>query len=175
MIQGVLFEQVRDGANETGAIFSPDQRYRYVLWREWSAEKRRLVVIGLNPSTADATKNDPTITRCINFAKREGCGGLVMLNLFALRATDPSVMLAAKDPVGPDNDKYLKRHTILKDLIVVAAWGAHGGHRGRDVAVASELLGHVALQSFGVTKEGHPRHPLYLRADTPLSPFTVFN
>jgi hypothetical protein len=109
-VRGFALEIEGDGKQFSGAVFSPDQKYRYVLWREWSGHPRRLVVIGLNPSTADATKNDPTVTRCINFAKREGCGGMIMLNLFAFRATDPGVMMEAADPVGPENDKYILAH-----------------------------------------------------------------
>jgi len=87
----------------SGATFSTDRVYRYALWRVWDAALPSFVVIGLNPSTADETENDPTIRRCIGFAKREGCGGLVMLNLFAVRATDPRVMMAHPEPIGPDN------------------------------------------------------------------------
>lgn len=172
-VRNVLVEHETDGERDTGAIFSADQRYRYVLWRGWSSDVRRLVVIGLNPSTADARKNDPTVTRCISFAKREGCGGLVMLNLFALRATDPGVMLAAADPIGVENDKYIQGYAFGNNRVVVAAWGAHGGHRERDIAVA-ELLAGAQLWCLGTTKEGDPRHPLYIRADRELEPFTVF-
>jgi hypothetical protein len=88
--------------DEAGAAFSEDRRHRYELWRIWDRKVRKMVVIGLNPSTADETKNDPTIRRCINFAQRERCGGLVMLNLFGFRATDPKVMkLEPKIRSGP--------------------------------------------------------------------------
>lgn len=172
-ISGFALEAEGDGQSFSGAVFSPDQKYRYVLWREWSAEKRRLVVIGLNPSTADATKNDPTITRCISFAKREGCGGLIMLNLFAFRATDPNEMIAAAEPIGPENDTYIRAHVFAHHRIVLAAWGVSGGYRQRDKQVC-ELLASANLWCLGHTKEGDPRHPLYIRADQPLLPFTLF-
>jgi hypothetical protein len=153
-----------------GAHFSPDRLYRYALWRDWSSwsNMRTLVVIGLNPSTADENDDDPTIRRCIGFAKREQCGRLVMLNLFALRATDPRVMKAHPEPIGPDNDAVIRHWTRDEydwSSIVVAAWGVHGAHMDR--AMAARLLT-PQLYCFGVTKDGHPRHPLYLRADTPL-------
>jgi hypothetical protein len=173
-VRGFALEIEGNGRQFSGAVFSPDEKYRYVLWREWSEEKRRLVVIGLNPSTADATKNDRTVTRCINFAKREDCGGLIMLNLFALRATDPKVMLSAADPIGTENDKYIAAHCFANHRIVLCAWGVHGGHRERDVRVAEGVLGNLSLWCLGTTKEGDPRHPLYIRADRELEPFSVF-
>lgn len=162
-----------DRPRTSSAIFSPGRDYRYVLLREWSDAPRRLVVIGLNPSTADETEDDPTIRRCIALAKREQCGGLVMLNLFAFRATQPRDMLAASDPIGPENDKYIAGHTWAPDRIVVAAWGAHGGYLNRAANVLRHLPpGAVCL---GVTKGGQPKHPLYLRADTPFVPLAALS
>ena len=106
---------------ESVATFSSCQRYRYTLWRRWS-KGETVQFIGLNPSTADATLDYPTIRRCIGFAKTWGFGSLIMTNLFAWRATQPKDMLSALDPVGPDNDDALKVvyvHTVL----TVAAWG----------------------------------------------------
>lgn len=164
MMRGFAFEQEVSGGLDSGARFSPDYRYRYTLWRRWDSRLSDLVVIGLNPSTADAMQDDPTIRRCIGFAKRERCGGLFMLNLFALRATDPKVMLASSAPVGPGNDDVIRKFALDRH-IVVAAWGAHGGHRGRDAQVRAMVSN---LKCFGVTKDGHPKHPLYLKADTPI-------
>jgi hypothetical protein len=166
-------ESTRDATVRSGAQFSDDRRYRYALWREWESGPtvRSFVVIGLNPSTADESEDDPTIRRCIAFAKREGCGRLVMLNLFALRATDPRVMKAHPEPVGIDNDGVIWRRTqpsLGDQPIVVAAWGVHGVHRDRDMRVRQFA---PPLVCFGVTKDGHPRHPLYLRADAPLVPY----
>ena len=156
------------GFRAAGASFSKCRTYRYALWREWANHGPQLVVIGLNPSTADETMDDPTIRRCIGFAKREGCGRLVMLNLFGLRATDPREMLAHPDPVGPDNDGMLRMFSYASGVrAFVAAWGAnqHRAHLERGRTVAAMFPG---IKCFGTTKAGHPKHPLYLRADTPL-------
>lgn len=114
----------------TGAIFSECRRYRYALWREWDRNAPQMIVIGLNPSTADERVDDPTIRRCIDFAK-QGCGKLVMLNLFAFRATKPADMLAAVEPVGPKTNVVL--HSYARDsrtAVAVAAWGKHGTGAG---------------------------------------------
>lgn len=151
-----------------GATFSSDRVFRYRLWRQWGPGPT-FVVIGLNPSTADETQDDATIRRCIGFAKREGCGRLEMLNLFALRSTQPEVLYRASDPVGPDNDDTLAG-VCLTATIVVAAWGAEKIAQARAVAVR-ELLdayGAPTPSCFGRTAGGSPKHPLYLRADTPI-------
>lgn len=140
-------------------IFSPCRTYRYALWREWIGGQGYAMFVGLNPSTADETTDDPTIRRCIAFAKAWGYAGLCMTNLFAFRATDPVDMKAAADPVGPENDKH------LLDLaagagVIVAAWGANGTHQGRAAEVRKLL---PALHCLSLTKDGHPGHPLYLR------------
>src|ERR1700730_233565 len=158
---------------ERGAVFSLDRLYRYVLTRRWDSGRRQLVVIGLNPSTADENVDDPTIRRCIGFARAQRCDALVMLNLFAFRATNPMDMKdsygAGIDIVGDANDGTIRTYAWGDEVIVVAAWGAHGGFLGRDKEVRALGLPH--LNCWGVTKDGHPRHPLYLRADTPLSSF----
>lgn len=172
---------------KTSAEFSDDRLYRFRLDRVWDEAqypKRRLVVIGLNPSTADENVDDPTIRRCIGFAKRENCGGLIMLNLFAFRATDPREMKAAVDPVCPCLPELSGRGlggyndiSIMAALHpsesgrgpIVAAWGCHGTHLGRDKSLRKFLHDYsVTLHVFGLTKDGHPRHPLYLRGDAPL-------
>jgi hypothetical protein len=117
--------------------------------------------IGLNPSTADETKDDPTIKRCIAFAKAWGYGSLIMANLFAWRATDPDEMQLAADPVGPQNDWYLA-HLSSKANLIVAAWGTRGAFMGRDQQVRGAVPG---LHHLRLTKEGHPGHPLYLRSN----------
>lgn len=114
--------------------------------------------IGLNPSTADETEDDPTIRRCIAFSKAWGYNGLCMSNLFAFRATDPAVMLAESDPIGPENDVHLLE-MARRAGIVIAAWGMPGSHRGRDVAVRNLVPN---LHYLRLTKDGHPGHPLYL-------------
>ena len=120
------------------------------------------VFIGLNPSTADEVEDDPTIRRCVDYAKRWGYGALCMVNLFAYRETDPNVMKAQVRPVGADNDRWLL--ACAKDAgIVVAAWGTHGTHLQRDQAVKQLLVG--KLSCLGQTKGGHPKHPLFIKAD----------
>lgn len=143
--------------------------YRYSLSRIWDESLPPLTVIGLNPSTADETEDDPTIRRCVGYAKAWGLGGLIMLNLFAYRATNPQEMKAAPDPIGPDNDAFLR---VGADGVFLAAWGAHGAFRGRGDSVR-RLLWNRPLYCLGVTHKGEPKHPLYLRADlqpVPLQP-----
>lgn len=151
---------VLPGATVRGATFSRDGRYRYTLRRAWGPGPF-VAFVGLNPSTADATDDDPTIRRCVGFAKAWGFDALVMLNLFAWRATDPDALLAAADPIGPANDEVLAAVCEQAGL-VIRAWGAHKAARDRAYAV-EDALGYSA--DLGVTKDGHPRHPLYLRGD----------
>lgn len=147
------------------AAFSGDRVYRYALWREWGNSDTQngelAVFIGLNPSTADETVDDPTIRRCIGYARDWGYSGLCMLNLFAYRATDPKVMKRAVDPVGADNNRWIAEITSQSKL-VVAAWGAHGVYGCRDVIVKGMVKGLTYLR---LTKDGHPSHPLYLPKD----------
>lgn len=147
--------------------WSPDKAYRYSLWRMWGPGEIPCLFIGLNPSTADETEDDPTIRRCKNFAKSWGCDSLIMTNLFAYRATDPKHMKAASDPIGPDNDAWLIRLSSIAK-IKVAGWGVHGSHLERSLAVIDLLNG---LQCLGFTKDGYPKHPLYLRSDSVLIPY----
>jgi hypothetical protein len=149
------------GEMHRGAEFSPCRRYRYALLRGWERQKGYAMFIGLNPSTADETVDDPTIRRCMGFARAWGYGALCMVNLFAYRATQPADMLAQADPVGPLNDVYLT-HLAASADVVVAAWGNHGQHLERDQRVRG-LLGQQ-LHYLRLTKDGHPGHPLYLPA-----------
>lgn len=142
------------------AVLSPCGTYRYELTRRWS--NRPLVGwVMLNPSTADADVDDPTVRRCIGFAKAWGYGGLVIRNLFALRATDPCELDRHADPVGPDNDTHLSR--CKYDDKTVIAWGARGGDRGHEVLELLEKQG-ARPHQLAVTDGGQPRHPLYLKA-----------
>ena len=150
------------------AYFSDDRVYRYALSRQWDTGPM-LMFIGLNPSTADETKLDPTLRRVVGFAKREGCGGFWMGNLFAFRSTDPRQMLAHPDPVGPDNDSWLLEMASWCSTII-CGWGAHGKHRGRDMEVRKLLQGH-RLHCLKLTQTGQPGHPLYLPKATPLTEF----
>ncbi len=153
-----------------GATFSPCRAYRYTLTRTWGGTLP-LVVIGLNPSTADESLDDPTIRRCMAFARSWGHGGLVMLNLFAFRSTDPKGLEApGLEPVGEDNDRTIVEET--KGRRVLCAWGVHGALFGRAQGVSALLRAHGReLVALGLTKEGHPRHPLYVRGDTLPVPF----
>lgn len=140
--------------------FSPCRRWRYTLWREWDMTNPTfLMVIGLNPSTADETQDDPTVRLCIGYAKRWGFGALCMTNIFAWRETSPDIMKAQPSPVGVDNDAWLKFWASRAGLIL-GAWGIDGAHLGRGAEVARLLNGH-GLHCLGTTKSGHPWHPLY--------------
>jgi len=143
----------------SGAHFSRCRRFRYALWREWNDDAPKVLMIGLNPSTADATRNDPTIRRCIGFARDWGFGGVWVLNLFAFRATYPEVLKAAADPVGPRNDIWIRRVARKVDR-AVAVWGNHGAMLGRSTRVRS-MLGD-RLEVLRLNAGGEPAHPLYL-------------
>lgn len=145
------------------AHFSDCRRWRYTLHRIWDEGSPYCQFIGLNPSTANETDDDPTVRRCIRYAQSWGYGGLVMTNAFAWRDTDPKGMKAQPDPIGPNNDAWLVAVASGAGM-VVAAWGAHGAHMGRGNAVKT-LLADSDLHVLGLTNCGHPRHPLYLRAD----------
>jgi hypothetical protein len=153
----------------SGAYISPCERYRYSLTRDWGQTTyacNRVAFIGLNPSTADAAEDDPTIRRCIRYAQDWGYSGLLMVNLYAYRATDPRDLAEAPDPVGnPHNDRAIQNLAPTCDLFI-AAWGATDAPwRNERAAAVCRLLDGYFLHSLGVTREGHPRHPLYLRAD----------
>jgi len=145
---------------------SVDNIYRYTLWRLWEADRAFVQFIGLNPSTADEGKNDPTLRRCIQFARDWGYGGMCMTNLFAYRATKPKDMKSFPEPIGPDNDKWLTRVAASAGL-TVAAWGTLGGYLGRDAAVRALI---VDMQCLGYSKDGHPFHPLMLPKNAVLEP-----
>jgi len=146
---------------ERSATISACRQYRYSLWRNWrdplSEAYGYAMFVGLNPGTADETTDDPTIRRCISFARAWGYEGLCMTNIFAFRATYLADMLAAADPIGPANDQ------TLRDLaegagVIVAAWGVHGSHLGRDADVRAML---PRMHYLRLTKAGYPGHPLY--------------
>lgn len=151
-----------------GAQFSEDRVYRYALWRIWDEEKAHIMFIGLNPSTADEQNDDPTIRRCIGFARGWGYGGIYMLNLFAYRATNPKEMKEAADPVGPENDHFLEMYAESTGKIV-AVWGSPGAYKGRGYDVNQMLAAlEINVWCFGMTKNDEPRHPLYLPKSTEL-------
>lgn len=146
------------------ASLSDDRRFRYALVRTWDSDRPSILFVGLNPSIADAKRDDPTVRRCIAFAERWGFGTLLMGNIFALRSTDPKALRTAIDPVGPENDQWLARLVKRADK-VVAAWGNGGRHLQRDQAVLAALGNTYCL---GTTARGCPRHPGRLAAETRL-------
>ena len=141
------------------AEFSYCGTYRYALWRAWQPEAPRVLFIGLNPSTADDRMDDPTVRRCLGYARSWGYGSLAIANLFAYRSTNPAHLRTAEDPVGPLNDRWLQDLARESDL-VVAAWGDHGRFDQRWKEVAAMR---AELYCLGMTKLGQPRHPLYLK------------
>ncbi|WP_019025685.1 DUF1643 domain-containing protein [Colwellia piezophila] len=146
---------------KTDAKLSECRKYRYALWRIWDETKPCVTIIGLNPSTADEVENDPTITRCINFAKSWGYGGVCMANLFAFRSTLPPDMKASSDPIGKENDDWLLK--LANDsALVVAAWGNDGAYLGRSEQVKNLI---PDLHFLKMNKSGEPAHPLYLKGD----------
>ncbi len=154
------------------ATFSETGLYRYTLTRCWS-RSAPMVWLMLNPSTADAEIDDPTIRRCMGFARREGCGGIEVLNLYALRATKPRDLVGVRDPEGPGNTdawgKMVNRWNV--PVPVVAAWGASASHL--HLPASNALAVHARelnLLRLGETTAGHPRHPLYVHSAAPLVP-----
>ncbi|WP_036483598.1 DUF1643 domain-containing protein [Myxosarcina sp. GI1] len=139
--------------------------YRYVLWREWNSNSKTVSFIMLNPSRADEKVNDPTITRCINFAKSWDYGKLEVVNLFAYRTSQPSQLKQTAAPIGKDNDKYILE-TVSRSDKVVLAWGNHGIWQRQDLYVLNLLKNYTHLYCLGITKQNCPRHPLYLHRTT---------
>lgn len=143
--------------------WSPCKSYRYTLWRTWGDASRYVQFVGLNPSTADETNDDPTVRRCIGYAKAWGYGAMCMTNLFAYRATDPRVMRAQNQPVGDRNDFWLSE-VASNAALVIACWGCHGQLYERDREVLELLHEAGAVHCLRLTKGGIPGHPLYLPA-----------
>ena len=152
----------------SSAQISPCGLYRYTLTRSWG-DALPLTFVMLNPSTADAAIDDPTIRRCIAFARRDGFGGIRVLNLFAYRSPYPSELVRVADPVGPDND----RHLATACGTIVAAWGAVERYGEKRIRTVAQLLSGKDVRCLGTTKSGQPRHPLYVKGDSPLTPFTL--
>lgn len=151
------------------ATFSACGEYRYDLTRHLASGEGTCVFVMLNPSTADAYAEDPTVTRCLNFARDWGYGSVRVLNIFALRSTDPQGLRQCIDPVGPLNDDFIRKYAApAKADRVVVAWGTHGAYleRGaRALAILREVRGDVdGLVALSWTKDGHPGHPLYLKS-----------
>lgn len=151
-----------DNERRSRAVFSACGAYRYLLEREWDAAGPRLVYVMLNPSTADETRNDPTIERCERRARSLGYGAMRAVNIFAFRATDPAELVMAREPEGPQNAAALEEACDWGHM-VLAAWGVHGTHLGQGGKVEAMLRRKARkLCHFGLTRHGHPRHPLYV-------------
>jgi len=160
----VITRRFAKGDALSDAVYSDCERFRYVLTRAWGPGPRALFVM-LNPSTATEVQNDPTVERCERRARALGFGAFRVTNIFAFRATDPKVMRAASDPVGPENDA-----AILGSLpwanAVICAWGNHGLHLDRGPTVEAMLRkAGAGLCHLGLTGQGQPRHPLYVGYD----------
>ncbi len=144
-----------------------DGPYRYLLWRIWDPGQPRLLWVMLNPSTADEATNDPTLRRILGFSHASGFGGLEVVNLFAWRSPSPKALLCVPDAVGPANDRYIQE-AVMRAEKIVAAWGNEGARDGREKAVLALISRPVFC--LGTTGLGHPRHPLYVKAQTKLGP-----
>lgn len=166
------------GSHDTqfnGAIFSEDRVYRYLLRRKIGVQRTTCLFMMLNPSTADEKRNDPTVTRCIGFAKHWGFGRLEVCNIFAYRATDPKELYDLEYPsqvIGPDNDMHI-RHAIERADRVVCAWGNHGVLFGRGIFIREAIMLQDRFPlAFKITNKGQPIHPLYQKADAELIAWT---
>lgn len=151
------------------ATFDRTGRYRYRLRRRWGPGPQVAFVM-LNPNGADAVRDDPTIRRCVGFARRWGFGAVEVVNLFGYRTGDALALARAEDPIGPENDRHLRRAVRAAD-VVVCAWGASPLAARRAAAVAAVFAGR-SLRCLGRTASGAPRHPLYLRSDSRLRRFS---
>ena len=151
----------KDDAPST-AVYSDCEHYRYALTRTWDAAGKRVLFVMLNPSKATEVQNDPTVERCERRARALGFGAFQVTNIFAWRDTDPFQMRKAADPVGPENDAVLIAGAAWADQII-AAWGTHGAHLDRGLRV-ERLLRQTGqpLYTLGLSKHGHPKHPLYI-------------
>ncbi len=158
-----------------GAFFSPDRVYRYLLRRKIGVQRTTCLFIMLNPSTADEKRNDPTVSRCIGFAKHWGFGRLEVCNIFAYQATDPKELYDLEYPsqvIGPDNDKHI-RHAVERADRVVCAWGNHGVLFDRGIYIRQAIMLQDKFPfAFKITNKGQPIHPLYQKADAPLITWT---
>ncbi|MEE4118621.1 MAG: DUF1643 domain-containing protein [Paracoccaceae bacterium] len=158
----MITRQALKGDAPSTATYSDCERYRYTLTREWAPERGRLLCVMLNPSTATEAQNDPTVERCERRARALGYGAFRVCNIFAWRATDPRVLRTLRDPVGPENDAAILDGATWADA-ALCAWGSHGAHLGRGPEVERLLRATgKPLCHLGLTKQGHPRHPLYV-------------
>lgn len=170
---------------DMGAVISADEKYRYVLWRTWERAKPVVVWWMLNPSTADAKKDDATIRKCVGFAERWGCGGIRVVNLFALRSRNPRALIEAAvevdHVVGPENLRWVQDvtgatfHTIAGSSVVCAwgRWASHPRLRGMAAHVRDSVAPARPCYTLGLTKCGQPVHPLMIAYETPRQAFAL--
>lgn len=187
---GLLVDEAEGDWGAALAVFSPDRLYRYALARTWDAGLPACAFLMLNPSTADAFRVDPTVRRCLGFARDWGCGSLLVLNVFALRSTDPTALYGHLDPTGPENDRLIAESLRLwQPSHLVAGWGKHahaldeGGYRRPrrqqgPVAWVSRAQEVVAMHedrllALHVNGDGSPKHPLYIAADAIPRPYPL--
>ena len=166
MSQLVLDEVCNPASGVSGAEISDDGLYRYRLWRQWNMHPPfpgTVLWVMLNPSVADAFKDDPTLTKCIGWTKRWGYGRLEVVNIYAYRSTDPAAMFTAyragADIIGPENDNALEA-AMNRATVIVAAWGNNGS--GPRVDEITEQLRAVDARCLGRTRSGAPKHPVRL-------------
>lgn len=145
--------------------------YRYLLGRKWDENLQKVTFVMLNPSTADHKNDDPTLRKCIHFAQYWGYGSLEVVNLFAYRATNPRELRQVDEPIGKQNDDYIKL-AIKNTSLIILAWGTKGSFNNRDQEVINLIYDHNSLYCLGLTKYGYPRHPLYVKKDTQAIIFT---
>ena len=158
---------------DKGVCISECGRYRYALWRIWNKQLPYLGFLLLNPSTADAETDDPTITRCMARARQLGYGGIYVCNLFAYRATDPAEIYKAPDAIGPENDQWTPYYMLMCRM-VICGWGKHGTWLNRDRAVIASLetMPWRMLYALDTNADGSPKHPLYVAYNVQPKPFT---
>ena len=148
---------------ESTAKISEDKRYRYKLTRVWDKSKKRICFVGLNPSKADETENDPTVWKLVRYADSWGYGGMTVVNLFAIRTPRRRQMMREEEPIGPKNDAVLEHVAVSKEYDkVIAVWGDDGRYKNRNSEVKKLFS---ELWVLKVSKSGEPRHPRFLPGD----------
>ena len=162
----MIIRSHQKGDAASTAVYSPCEGYRYLLTRVWNPDGQKALFVMLNPSTATELQNDPTVERCERRARALGFGAFRVTNIFAFRATDPRVMRAQADPVGPGNDAAIVDSAEGWADRIICAWSTHGVHLGRGAQV-DRLLRDTGrpLFTLGLSKDGHPKHPLYIGYD----------
>jgi len=162
----MIIRSHQKGDAASTAVYSPCEAYRYLLTRVWNPEGEKALFVMLNPSTATEVQNDPTVERCERRARALGFGAFRVTNIFAFRATDPRVMRAVADPIGPGNNAAIADSAQGWADRIICAWGTHGAHLGRGAQVERLLRATGRpLFTLGLSQGGHPKHPLYIGYD----------